>query len=150
VFIVFGSIDVVKLCARVLVLRNLSAGIPLCETTRFGCVENLYVVRPPVPQEVEPWNMAGTMFHGTMFHVPWYHVPCSMEHGGYHVPCSAALTQRHVFHVLILILIQIIILILTRILIVILIPILILILIVILRLIQIQTLNTDTNTNNKY
>jgi len=49
------------LCARVLVLCNLSTGIPLRETTRFGCVENSYVVRPPVPQEVEPWNMAGTI-----------------------------------------------------------------------------------------
>jgi hypothetical protein len=43
------------------VLCNLSAGILLCETTRFGCVENSYVVRPPVPQEVEPWNMADTI-----------------------------------------------------------------------------------------
>jgi hypothetical protein len=47
------------LYTRVLVLCNLSAGFPLCETTRFGCVKNSYVVRPPVPQEVEPWNMAG-------------------------------------------------------------------------------------------
>jgi hypothetical protein len=43
------------------VLCNISAGIPFCETTRFGCVEKSYVVRPPVPQEVEPWNMAGTI-----------------------------------------------------------------------------------------
>ena len=57
----FGRTDVVKLCARLLVLCNLSAGIPLCEKKRFGCVENSYVVRPPVPQEVEPWNMAGTI-----------------------------------------------------------------------------------------
>ena len=49
------------LCARVLVLCDLSTGIPLRETTRFGCVENSYVVRPPVPQEVEPWNTAGTI-----------------------------------------------------------------------------------------
>jgi hypothetical protein len=60
-FTVFGRTDVVELCARLLVLCNLSAGFPLCETTRYGCVKNSYVVRPPVPQEVEPCNMAGTI-----------------------------------------------------------------------------------------
>ena len=39
----FGRTDVVELGARLLVLCNLSAGIPLCETTRFDYVENSYV-----------------------------------------------------------------------------------------------------------
>jgi hypothetical protein len=59
-FTVFGRTDVVELCARPLVLCNLSSGFSLCETTRYRCVKNSYVVRPPVPQEVEPCNMAGT------------------------------------------------------------------------------------------
>ena len=51
----------------------LARGFRQARTTRTGCVKNSYII-PSVPQEVEPWNMVGT----------------------------AALTQRHVFLVLLL------------------------------------------------
>ena len=43
-------------CRRVLLVR----GFRQARTTRTGCVKNSYII-PSVPQEVEPWNMAGTI-----------------------------------------------------------------------------------------
>ena len=65
---VFGRTDVVEPRARVLVLCYLSAGICVIlvrefgqtRTTRTDCLKNSYII-PSVPQEVEPWNMAGTI-----------------------------------------------------------------------------------------